>query len=685
MTRISSSDEAASFVTGGVVLPAAAGVAVACALAWAERAARAVGGVPARAGAGRCGRVPGRPRRHRLRRRVGRGRVAGVAARMFSVLDGRMGLGWWRGAQAVLGRDGEDDQPEHDRGARQQRQVDAVGCDHRQVAAAQRTELGQPVLGRRCGRDLPRRGRRPAPVHRGQDELLVPGRTPVLPRPVTARLGVERLEDLCPARLAEVLQAVLRRPEVGDLPARHQDQQPVADIQVGDAVRDHDDGAAVLGEAGHHLHDRLVEPGVQARGRLVQEQQRRLGHQLQRDVDPLLLAAGQPVGAGFRVWREGEFRQHLVHAAVAFGLARVPREPQFRGITKRAAGRQLRVEDVFLRDKPDPVPQLGVVLVQVAVVVQDAAAVGGPHPGQRAEQGGLPRAAGADDPEQAALTEREGDVVEQDLAAPQGDGQVAGDERDVAGVNELLQLVARQAERGGPDADDVALGQRRGHDLLAVDEGAVVAVQVDDLVGGADVAQLGVVARDAQIGDDDVVVGSTADPQHLGRQPADHAGLAVPGRQHAAAHGRPALRHGRPARWHDGPGGDDGRGPRGGLNGAVHLGPVDRVPEPDGGLPVEGEPGDPLRPVVGAVGAPGVLQDPGAAVELEDRMLPRHPVLVDDDVGGRVAADGVREGLPAASGQTPECAPRAAARQHFQKVVARSPSANCRAILPQAE
>jgi len=123
--------------------------------------------------------------------------------------------------------------------------------------------------------------------------------------------------------------------------------------------------------------------------------------------------------------------------------------------------------------------------------------------------------------------EREVDVVEEHLSVRQGDGQVAGDERDVAGVDELLQLGAGQAERGGPDADDVALGQRRGHDALAVDEGPVVAVQVPDLVRVADPAQFRVVAGDAQVGDDDVVVRGAADPQHLGRQPADHAGLAV--------------------------------------------------------------------------------------------------------------------------------------------------------------
>ena len=120
------------------------------------------------------------------------------------------------------------------------------------------------------------------------------------------------------------------------------------------------------------------------------------------------------------------------------------------------------MQDVVLRDQADALAQLGVVAVEVAAVVEDRAVVGGAQPGERAEQGGLAGAAGADDGEQALLRDREGHVVEQDLAAAvDGDRQVLHVEGDLAGVDVLLQLVADQAERGVADADDVAGADRR--------------------------------------------------------------------------------------------------------------------------------------------------------------------------------------------------------------------------------
>ena len=57
-----------------------------------------------------------------------------------------------------------------------------------------------------------------------------------------------------------------------------------------------------------------------------------------------------------------------------------------RGWLERATDRQLRVQDIFLRDKSDPVPQLGVALIEVAAVVQDLAAGRGRRSCEGAEQ-----------------------------------------------------------------------------------------------------------------------------------------------------------------------------------------------------------------------------------------------------------------------------------------------------------
>ena len=314
-----------------------------------------------------------------------------------------------------------------------------------------------------------------------QHVLGVGGRGGVLGGPVAVRVPLEGLEHLGPAGLAEVGEPFLGRPVVGDPPAGDQDEQPVAGIQVVHAVGDDDDRPAVVGQVPHLLHDRLVQARVQARGRLVQEQQRRLGQQLLRHVDPLELAAGQPVGAGVGVPGQAQLAHHLVDPAVPFGRLDVGGEPELGRVLQRAPRGQLGVQHALLRDQADPVPELVVVLVQVTVVIQHRAGGRGAHPGQRAEQGGLARAAGADDAEQALFRDRERHVVQQHLAAGL-DHQFLGGEGDVAVVDELPELAAGEPERGAADADQVLFGQDLLGDPLAVDERPVVAAEVDDLV-----------------------------------------------------------------------------------------------------------------------------------------------------------------------------------------------------------
>jgi hypothetical protein len=52
-----------------------------------------------------------------------------------------------------------------------------------------------------------------------------------------------------------MLQAFLGRPEIAHLAAGNHDKQAVAEVQVGDAVRDHDDSPAIVRKASHHFHD----------------------------------------------------------------------------------------------------------------------------------------------------------------------------------------------------------------------------------------------------------------------------------------------------------------------------------------------------------------------------------------------------------------------------------------------
>ena len=205
-----------------------------------------------------------------------------------------------------------------------------------------------------------------------------------------------------------------------------------------------------------------------------------------------------------------------------------------------------------------------------------------------------------------------------------------------AGVGELLQFPADQPERAGADTDDILLRQGREHDALAIDEGAVMAVKVDDAVCAGHVAQFGVVAGDGRVGDDDVVVERPADAQRLGGQWPDHARVA----------------RGRPA----------GRVQTGSPDDAAQDRPVCGMAKPDLALPVDLDPVYPSVSGISAVGAAVVHQQPMTVVQAKHSMLPRHAGISDHDVALRIATDPVRRALPAGSDQIPGSARRAMVR-----------------------
>ena len=161
----------------------------------------------------------------------------------------------------------------------------AVGADHRQVAPGEDAELRERrLLTRRRGRG--RRGGRGRDAGTGRAPASAGAcRCSARPRPSggTARPSRRRppasrsRKRSAKSVHAEVGEGLLGRAEVGDGAAGGEDQQPVADVEVGDAVGDDDDGAAVVGEAAQGVHDGLVQSRVEPGGGFVEEEQRRVG------------------------------------------------------------------------------------------------------------------------------------------------------------------------------------------------------------------------------------------------------------------------------------------------------------------------------------------------------------------------------------------------------------------------
>ena len=76
-------------------------------------------------------------------------------------------------------------------------------------------------------------------------------------------------------------------------------------------MRHHDHHAAGVGQLAQHHHDLVVQRGIQARRRLVEDQQRRPGEQFERDRGALALTAGELVHPGVGVFGQVELFEHL--------------------------------------------------------------------------------------------------------------------------------------------------------------------------------------------------------------------------------------------------------------------------------------------------------------------------------------------------------------------------------------
>ena len=358
-------------------------------------------------------------------------------------------------------------------------------------------------------------------------------------RPVDVRVRAQVLEDLLEVLAAEVRRRELGGPEVRRAAAGREDEHPIAEPDALDAVRDDDHRAAAVGERPQQLHQAALVTRVESRGRLVEEEERWLRQQLDRDADPLPLPARDLLDRNVPAPFEPELAHHLVDALQALLARYVRRKPELGRVLERARDRQLAVENVVLRDDTDALAQLLVVRIEIAAAVEDEAALSRPQATQGPEQGRLAASRRTDDADEGALAQAEADVLDE-RAAVDLDRQSHRLEADLAGVDVLLERVADEPEDAMADADDIELLQARLLDQPAVDEGPVVAAEVGELIAARrEPVQLGVVARDEQVVEDDVVLRCPADP--------DEPGGLVDGAQPAegVSPGRGCLRLGR--------------------------------------------------------------------------------------------------------------------------------------------
>ncbi|MNN11690.1 hypothetical protein D3C81_1246570 [compost metagenome] len=158
-----------------------------------------------------------------------------------------------------------------------------------------------------------------------------------------------------------------------------------------------DDGDAFLVDLAHIVPQLAAQLDVDARRRLVQDQDRRIVHQSLGHHQAALHAAGQGTDIGVGLVRQAERGQQFVRAAL------VGRHAIEAGLNlQRLARGEEDVGDDFLGHDAERRARVAGLVVDVAVPDADRALGLVHHPGDDVDQGRLARAVGAQQPEHGA-------------------------------------------------------------------------------------------------------------------------------------------------------------------------------------------------------------------------------------------------------------------------------------------
>ena len=313
---------------------------------------------------------------------------------------------------------------------------------------------------------------------------------------------------------------------VDQMSTRAEQGQGVADVDMGQGVGGEDNGAALVGQQAEQQHDLLVEPRVESRGRLVEEQDLGLAQQLGSDRHPLALPATQRLDDLVALVAQPDQRQRPVDAPLAQLGGCILAQPEPGLVAEGLGHGQVGVDDVILGNEAH---LRGLALpagAQVDPVVGDRAVAGFHLSGEKPHQGGLPRPAGTGHRGEASGPEGERHVVEEpaDTASPPPHLHRGSDDRDVDAGNLFQRFESMASDAGAErsDLDDVADDQvAPAPQALAVHVGAVDGVLVlDPELAGGRPADPGVPGPDQRVGQADRRFEIGADVQRVagGRQ-----------------------------------------------------------------------------------------------------------------------------------------------------------------------
>ena len=195
----------------------------------------------------------------------------------------------------------------------------------------------------------------------------------------------------------EEAQRLLIAAEKAQVAATAHEYDLVAQLQLQGAVGDQHDRLAGIGHLAQRMHQVALRSGVKPGGRLVQEEDVRVGKQLHRDAGALALSAAEGADGAVALFSQlhrgdggGDGVLRLLGGGI-FGQA------QLGGIFQHVVEREVVVDDIALGDIADQLFDGIEVEVQIRAVDVNSAAGGGQVSAQGVEDGAFARAGAADD------------------------------------------------------------------------------------------------------------------------------------------------------------------------------------------------------------------------------------------------------------------------------------------------
>ena len=205
----------------------------------------------------------------------------------------------------------------------------------------------------------------------------------------------------------ELLERLVDGSDEAHSPAARHEHDAIARGEVLDRVRGEHDRRRPVGELAQAGDQLRARDGVEAGRRLVEEEDVRIGEQLDGDAGALALPAAQRADPDVGVLGQAHGVDRVTDRVVDLGRGRRRREPQPRRVAERASERQVGVDDVVLRHVAEHAAERPQVGVQVDAVEAHRPRGCRGDAGDRLQQRCLAGAAGTDDRDELTSRQRE--------------------------------------------------------------------------------------------------------------------------------------------------------------------------------------------------------------------------------------------------------------------------------------